>query len=229
MQTSVWLPPLPHPQVHTSADVLATHTGLWMHTQVLECICRGEQTGAPLHTHVALFGLGVAGSGQSHMAKPHDSWRRSEGCILTGWPGKHSSTPRMDLNFGEQRNLSTCLGLLLGLTRLSSLPSSHGRLRALSPEPRDHCWGPSWSDQLECDAGSHLRSCALGISSSGFCRSLSAHAAPCCGLVGKVPPYPCPSCAHPYPLGIRTSPGHASSESGVLKEIGRFLQEHAAA
>lgn len=129
-------PPLPScPQVRTSADVSVTHTDLWVHTHGLELICRREQIGAPLHTHVVLSGLGVAGSGQSQMAKPHDSWGRSEGRILTGWPGKHSSTPRMDLNFGEQRSLGTCLGLPSGPAWLRSLPSSHGRLGALSSKP----------------------------------------------------------------------------------------------
>lgn len=41
---------------------------------MLEHICRGEQTEASLHTHMALLGLGVAGCGQSRMAKSNDSW-----------------------------------------------------------------------------------------------------------------------------------------------------------
>lgn len=60
---------------------------------------RGEQTEASLHTHMASCSLGVARCGQSHMARPDDSWGRSEGCPLTGWPGKHCSSSRMDLNF----------------------------------------------------------------------------------------------------------------------------------
>ena len=66
----------------------------------------GEQTQWAF-THTALSGLGVAGCGQSCMAKADDSGGGSEGHSLTERPGKHCSESRSDF-------LGTCLGLPYG-------------------------------------------------------------------------------------------------------------------
>lgn len=102
------MPPKGHPaQAHVHTDMQAsaqlstpphTHHGL-KHTA-------GSRPQWAF-THTALSGLGVAGCGQSCMAKADDSGGGSEGHSLTEAPGKHCSESRSDF-------LGTCLGLPYG-------------------------------------------------------------------------------------------------------------------
>lgn len=138
-QMSAWLSTTPpFPRACASADALTdTQRSVDAHTDA--GTLRGEQAEASFHTRMALSHLGVARCGRSHTAKPHDSWGRSEGRTLNGWPGKHCSRSRMDLNF---RGKGT-LGLAWGYPRvhLAHQPplSPWLSLRSLSPKPRDNC------------------------------------------------------------------------------------------